>query len=372
MRFSSLRKLMSVLLIAGASGAAAAASFPHGFQISIDAVPFQKDQTVYDDNTAWYSGWGAGLEAGVRYVSPIGITLGLRGGVINTPYLGDDMLHYTAGLTLGYRIPAGRAGLGIEAFGGIDLIDYKNTYSRPVMAGGRVYFEMPVSDEFRLDAGCGVFWHGGSPVPGNTAFHHRISVPVTVGFTYHIPLDEKGKAIVEKEPMAPVPGNPVVLTEAPGFMLALSNEALMAVSELGKTDAPSEDTALNPYEGRSGEEIMAMIEGCESIELPEPAADDKTIEAEEALPGGDAVPRYVLDFFSVPEGEPVPEDILSAMIDNTERFSYTWGFRRVSLDPDSPVREAWVIIKDPETGAELRREITQSEAARFSAALREE
>ena len=345
-----IRKAIAAVLLIGSVSAVSASPMPHLVQLSIEGVPFQKDMSVYKDHTAWYSDWGLGAEAAIRYVSPIGLIVGVRGGVLNTPYLGKDMVHYPVEATLGYRIPTEHFSFGIEGLVGYDFMDYDGKNSRSLIAGGRLYAEMPITDTgFSVTLGGEVVWSERSPVLGTEELAYRVSIPVTVGFTYSIPLDKEPAApkADNSAPVLPIApgGSPFIGTvnitnEAPGFVLSLPDGTMLS----GDVD---EETV---------EEVLTEEPVVE--EEPETAAADND----------NPLPDYIEAFFSLPAGVAIPDDVMDAMTENAEGFRYSWSFRRAEGDPEGSVREAWVSAVDPETGAELRRGITADEIARLSSA----
>ena len=345
-----IRKAIAAVLLIGSVSAVSASPMPHLVQLSIEGVPFQKDMSVYKDHTAWYSDWGLGAEAAIRYVSPIGLTVGVRGGVLNTPYLGKDMVHYPVEATLGYRIPTEHFSLGIEGLVGYDFMDYDGKNSRSLIAGGRLYAEMPITDTgFSVTLGGEVVWSERSPVLGTEELAYRVSVPVTVGFTYSIPLDKEPAApkADNSAPMLPIApgGNPFIGTvnitnEAPGFVLSLPDGTMLS--------------------GDVDEETVEEVLTDDAV-----TADETTTAAAD---NDNPLPDYIEAFFSLPAGAAIPDDVMAAMAENAEGFRYSWSFRRAEGDPEGSVREAWVSAVDPETGAELRRGITADEIARLSSA----
>ena len=344
MSFSRLfRKVVTGFLVLGSLSAIGAASFPHMFQISVDSVPMQMDMTVYKDNTAYYSEWGGGAEASFRYVSPIGITVGLRGGYLRTPYNGSDMVHYPAFFTLGYRIPAGSLGIGIEGVAGYDFMEYGNNRLNSVAAGGRIYFEAPFADTgFSATLGAGVLWSQQSPVTSTEAIIYRISVPVTVGITYSIPVGAKDDAIVTDASALKTPSAPI---------FPFINNMNISVPEPGLSVRFNDGSELE----MSDEIALIVMANAETEEI------EMTETAEVVTTDTNTLPAYIDEFYSLPDGEAVPEDLLKTMGENPERFPYSWSFRRAGNAPDAPVSEAWVTAEDPETGASLVRTITPGE-----------
>lgn len=336
-----LRKIAAVALLAGAASAVSAAPMPHLFQVGVDAIPIQQYMSVYKDNTAWYSGWGSGLEGALRYLSPVGLTVGVRGGYQTTPYNGSDMRHYPVLATLGYRFQAGTLGISIEGLAGYEFIHYDGAHTGSILAGGRLYLEMHIGvTGLSLSVGGEALWASKTPVAGNAELSHRISVPVTVGLTYSVPIGgaktESVKAGPEKPALIP-PSSTVI-----GNINIFENNAPGAL--IFEWPSAADETAAEP--------------------VTEPAPVEETpAEVAVAEESVKALPDYVEAFFSVPEGETVPADVLEAFRGNKDGFRYSWSVRRIGDDADAPVRDAWVSATDPETGAELRRAVTPEEAA---------
>ena len=316
------RKLAAAVLAAAALLPAGARAMPHMFQISVEAVPFQQDMTVYRNDTALYSGWGSGFEGALRYVSPAGVTIGLRGGALSSPYDGNPMSHYPVTATLGYRFQTGPLGIGVEAIGGYEFIHYDGRYSSSPAAGGRAYLEMPFGGTgFSLSAGAAVIWAQKSPVRANADLDYRISAPVTIGLTYGVPLGEK----TAEESALPHPSVPFIGT----------------VNIFGS--GYPEPSIMAPEEPKP-----AIAEGSDAEGLVE----------EEAAEG---LPHYAEAFFALPEGERVPEDILAALRDNRDGFRYSWSLRHMA--DGETIRDAWVSAADPVTGGKLERAVYPDEAA---------
>ena len=355
-------------MIAGSVAAGAFAAMPHMLQLSADLVPFQKDFTAYADNTAWYSSWGYGLEGALRYVSPVGITLGFRGGIQQNPYGEGNLLQYPLLGTLGYRIHTEYIGIGLEGMAGAMMVSFPGFEENwGFTAGGRIYFEMPFTERGSFTAGVGALWTADSPVSGNAAVSFRLSVPVQIGFTYGIPLN----AIDEKEnneesrPAAVSIGNISIFNEGQKTAFILMPGDSIEKNEATTVPETTDEIAV-PDEINTPIDIPEDIDNAEetiSQDIDEEAVPAESVEAEEHY-----MPEYVKAFLATPEGESIDKDVLQLMAENPEKYPYRYAFRRVSLEPDSPVRECWVEIEDPETGAPIRREITKEELYVFAEA----
>ena len=310
-----------------------------GHRITLGFSPYAADLAVFpEDSTADHSIYSLGGSVGYSYVFPFGLSLGAEAGVRYTETgSGLAVTHPVTG-RLGWEFDAGDIDFSIEALAGIQFSLYRGAWGWDPVYGARLGMDAELSDNCTIGISVGALCHTGSlsenPLSDSP---FTITAPVTVNLTYRIPAErdmesDKGSGSIRLRVV--VGDEDMTAEEAFAAADKAESRSSRILTEAEKNvDAAAEQISALLVEEDAAEEAI-------TAEPAEMAADSSEWIPFSSLPVTPEIMKKAVrhgalsvvpadkltgyELFFCPEGEPIPDDILSAaaegMIDGTNQI----------------------------------------------------